>query len=169
MLKKSLPIVLALMLGVLAGVVVKDPAALKQWLPEAPPALRRPVNKVPEPIEPNPPELKDTLRELLKATDIQAIIHSMLADPKIDVAAVSQYVARNVVDSPEFQQALSQQLRSNDARKALLEAARSPEFRQVMREVAISPEFIRQMALSPDIQRMCREMVLEAMNIPKTK
>ena len=157
MLRKSLPLELALYIGLVAGAVAQSYGLVDQAMriPELLSAKEQ--TQPPAPPSPAPVDMKDTIRDLLGSKDIQAMIQSFMKDPAIDLQAISQSVARYVSESPEFRQAMSDQLKQVDTRKALVEAARSPEFRQALREILLSKEF----------QKIYKDITLEVLKTQK--
>jgi hypothetical protein len=142
LLKKTLPLVLALLVGLAAGAVAQDYGLFEQaqQIPDLLSRAVQPPQAAPGPA-PAQPDMKDLIRDLLGSKDIQTMIQSLMKDPAIDLKAISESVARYVSESPEFRKAMYQQLQQVDARKALVDASRSPEFRQALREILLSSEF----------------------------
>lgn len=164
MLRKSIPLIFAISIGLVAGLALANAIPLKQWYFALPALPRVPLTQAPstKAIEHTPqalPDLKDAIRQLLKDKDVQSVIQSLLTDPKIDIKAVSELVARYVAESPEIRRALADQLRSQETRKLLTDALRSPEFRQAIKEIVSSRDF----------KDMYKEIVVQVMkNQPET-
>ncbi len=157
MLRKSLPLVLALIIGLVAGAIAQNYGLVDQ-VKHVPELLAARIQaQSPPQSSPAPVDMKDTIRDLLASKDVQAMIQSFMKDPAIDLQAISQSVARYVAESPEFRQAMSEQLRQADTRKVLVEAARSPEFREALREILLSKEF----------QKIYRDITLEVLKTQK--
>lgn len=157
MVRKALPLVLALFVGLAAGAVAQDYGVFDRakQIPELfQRAVQPPAPTVPAPAQ---PDMKDLIRDLLGSKDIQTMIQSLMKDPAIDLKAISESVARYVSESPEFRQAMAQQLQQVDTRKVLVEASRSPEFRQALREILLSKEF----------QKIYRDITLEVLKTQK--
>jgi hypothetical protein len=162
LLRKSIPLLLAVAVGFVAGALAQDAGVLHRIV-EAPPALLKKVT-APEPPPSSPADLRDTVKDLLKAKDVQGLIKSVAADSKLDLSkidlkAVSEYAARYVVESPEFKRALQDQIKAQDSRRLVSDAARSPEFRQAVKDVVSSAEF----------KKLYRDMILDVTKSQKPK
>ena len=156
MVRKALPLALALFIGLGAGAVAQNYGIFDQ-AKQIPELFQRVVQPPPATPAPAQPDMKDLIRDLLGSKDIQTMIQSLMKDPAIDLKAISESVARYVSESPEFRQAMSEQLQQVDTRRVLVEASRSPEFRQALREILLSKEF----------QKIYRDITLEVLKTQK--
>ena len=147
--KKVLVIALVLVLGIAIGGSIQHARQILT-VPESGKAVQ------------TQPDLADILLRVLGSTDVESALQSLLSAADIDLETVAQQILEHVTTSPELKREIEEYLRSDEALDLMLELANTEEFRKVMREIAVSKEFIAEMASSPEIQQMSKQMVLDA-------